>query len=230
MLRNFLWLIPFFCFAAGYMVTRYYFAIAHLPVPCVEGKTVYEALTELSNHQLNLKLLKIKKDKDMPHGTILRQIPAPGQMVKPRQTVFVIVSEQPSIPNAPDMVGKRIDQIERELQSLGIAYKIYPITSIYPQKTCFTQYPAAHQPLIDNSLIVYIAQPKIIHYILPNFSGMPLQEALNLLEQYELTSHIIQAKRRSATNESHVIDQQPLPGSLIHLNPQSKPTIQLHVQ
>ena len=229
MLKNIVWMIPFACFAAGYFATRSYFAIAQFPVACIEGKSLYEAVTELSNHQLNLKLLRIKKDSDMPHGTIIRQVPAAGQMVKPRQTVFVTVSEQPPLPQAPDMVGKPFEQIEPELRALGIQGKFYAIASAYPKETCIAQYPAAHQPIADN-LTIYLAQPHSKPYILPNFSGMPVQEAIDLLEGYDITPEIVGAKRRSPSKIPFIIDQRPLAGSLIVLDSGSQPNIQLHVQ
>ncbi len=230
MLKNIVWMIPFACFAAGYFATRSYFAIAQFPVACIEGKSLYEAVTELSNHQLNLKLLRIKKDSDMPHGTIIRQLPAAGQMVKPRQTVFVTISEQPPLPQAPDMVGKPIEQIEPELRALGIQCKAYAIASAYPKDTCFAQYPAAHQPITQNVLTIYIAQPHPRPYILPTFSGMAVQEAIDLLEGYDITPEIVQAKRRSSSKAPLIIDQRPLPGSLIILDGESQQNIQLHVQ
>ncbi len=230
MLKKIVWMIPFACFAAGYFATRSYFAIAQFPVACIEGKSLYEAVTELSNHQLNLKLLRIKKDSDMPHGTIIRQLPAAGQMVKPRQTVFVTISEQPPLPQAPDMVGKPIEQIEPELRALGIRCKSYPLASAYPKNTCIAQYSAAHQPITDNVLTLYIAQPHSKPYILPTFSGMPVQEAIDLLEGYDITPEIVQAKRRSPSKIPLIIDQRPLPGSLIVLGPNATPNIQLHVQ
>ncbi len=230
MLKNIFWMIPFACFAAGYFATRSYFAIAQFPVPCVEGKSLYEAVTELSNHQLNLKLLRIKKDSDMPHGTIIRQLPAAGQMVKPRQTVFITVSEQPPLPQAPKVVGKPLKQIEIELRTLGIRCKSYALPSAYPKDTCVAQYPAAHQPITDNVLTIYIAQPHSKPYILANFSGMPVQEAIDLLEGYDITPEIVNAKHRSPSTPPLIIDQRPLPGSLIILDADSKPNIQLHVQ
>ncbi len=230
MLKNIVWMIPFACFAAGYFATRSYFAIAQFPVACIEGKSLYEAVTELSNHQLNLKLLRIKKDSDLPHGTILRQQPAAGQMVKPRQTVFVTVSEQPRLPQAPNMVGKPIEQIETELRALGIRCKSHPLASAYPKNTCLAQYPAAHQPITDNALTIYIAQPHSRPYILPSFCSMPAQEAIDLLEGYDITPEIVAAKRRSPSKTPLIIDQRPLPGSLIFLDSDPKPTIQLHLQ
>jgi beta-lactam-binding protein with PASTA domain len=230
MLKNILWIIPFACFAAGYFATRSYFAIAQFPIPCVEGKSLYEAVTELSNHQLSLKLLRIKKESEVPHGTIIRQIPAAGQMVKPRQTVFITVSEQPPLPPAPDMIGKPLEHIETELRTLGIRGKSYTIASAYPKNTCIAQYPAAHQPITDKVLTLYIAQPHSRPYILPDFTDMPAQEAIDLLESYDITPEIVDAKRRSPSKTPLIIDQRPLPGSLIVLDSGSKPNIQLHVQ
>lgn len=94
MLKDILWTLPFICFAGGYYITQSTLCMGQFEAPSIEGKSLMQAATELSNHQLSLRVLRIKQSNNLPHGTIIHQIPSPGQMVKPRQTICVTLSKR----------------------------------------------------------------------------------------------------------------------------------------
>ncbi|HLE76645.1 MAG TPA: PASTA domain-containing protein [Candidatus Babeliales bacterium] len=228
MLKDMLWIVPFACFAGGYYATQTFLCVTQFKAPSIEGKSLYDAAQEISNHQLTLSILRTKKDSDLAHGTVIKQTPAAGQMVKPRQTMFVTVSEQPPMQTAPHMVAKEMSAIISELKAHDIPFKTYFIPSNYPKNSCIAQYPATDQPIENEPLILYIAQPHVKPSLMPNYIGMPPQEAIDLLQRSGITPTIISTKRKLNTHPTHIINQQPLPGSLIQLTPQT--SIQLHVQ
>ena len=153
--KNILWLVPFICFLSGYMIVRSLFHINTISTPSVVGKHLYEAFALLSNQHLNVRLLAQKEDADLPNGTVINQVPSPGQMVKPRQTVFLALSKQPPIPIAPQLIGKHYQTIKNEIRSAKLRFKAYFLESPYPANTCIAQMPSPHKSLSDNILIVY---------------------------------------------------------------------------
>jgi len=229
MSKDFLWIIPFLCFCGGYYATRSFFYIAQFPAPSVVGSSLYQAVTVLSNHHLSVKLLAHKQDSDLPAATVLSQRPSAGHRVKPRQTIFLTVSQPPPLPIAPAFQGKSLEQIEREIKQLNLKLKPYYLESSYPRGTCIAQNPAPGHSITEHSITVYIAQPILKPVIWPDFKGKLLSDALQLLEPQEIPVKI-SSSSGCTEPESTVIDQRPLAGSLIFLDSSQPISVQLHVQ
>ena len=65
--KNILWLAPFICFLGGYFIVRSFFHVNTIPTPSVVGRSLHDAFTILSNHNLNIRLLTQKEDPDLPN-------------------------------------------------------------------------------------------------------------------------------------------------------------------
>src|SRR5579872_4934222 len=130
--RSILWLFPFICFAGGYFVTRSLFHQTEMKAPALIGKNLFEAFTILSNNNLSPRLLDQKIDPDLPEGTVINQLPAAGQSIKQRQTVFVVLSKKPPVTPAPLLVGKSLNEIEKLGASMPYKIKTYLVPSCYP--------------------------------------------------------------------------------------------------
>jgi len=225
--RSILWLLPFICFAGGYFATRSLFHQAHLKTPALIGKNLFEAFTILSNNNLSPRLLDQKIDPDLPEGTVINQLPAAGQSIKQRQTVFVVLSKKPPVTPAPLLVGKSLNEIEKLGASMPYKIKTYLVPSCYPTNQCISQYPNSSEPISNNTVVAYIAQDSHKPVIWPNFVGKPLEQVIDFLATYNIEPHIIPNKSEEAG--VHVVDQRPYAGSLIVLNADQLPYVQLNV-
>ncbi len=211
---------------------RSFFHIAELETPCVVGKKLGQAFTILSNHHLAIHLLDQKEDADLPDGTVLSQIPAPGQLVKPRQTVFLALSKQPPQPIAPCLYGKQLDEIERQVRAAKLRLKTYFLESVYPTNQCIAQIPGPDEPVPDKIMIAYISKGNAKHIIWPDFTGKSLADITDFLESYDIKPYIIEAAAAGQQQKEFplVIDQRPLAGSLISINQKQLPIVQLYIK
>jgi beta-lactam-binding protein with PASTA domain len=225
--KNLLWILPFLFFLAGYFIMSSLFHTPTIEIPSVVGKQLDEAFTLLSAQQLTLQLFDQKEDPDLADNTVLSQIPAPGQRAKHRQTVFLTLSKKPALSMTPSFIGKQRNEIERDAQHLKLRLKIYPLASVYPCNSCIAQIPAAGEPIPDNSIIVYISHGMPNEIIWPNFKDKPLHLVIDFLTHYGITPQLIETLTTHPHENTIVIDQRPLAGSIISLDEKHLPIVQL---
>ncbi len=228
--NNLFWITPFLFFLGGYYLTSSLFHISTTEVPSVVGKQLDEAFSILSAHQLTIQLLDQKEESDLPDNTVVSQIPLPGQQAKQRQTVFLSLSKQPLPSIAPAWQGKQLADIEKEARTLKVRLKTYFLESVYPLNHCIAQIPMAAAPLPDMTMIVYISKGSTPAIIWPNFKNKPLNQVLEFLEHYNITPQRIDAAGNQPSSAAMVIDQRPLAGSIISLDDNHIPIVQLFTQ
>jgi beta-lactam-binding protein with PASTA domain len=228
--NNLFWTVPFLCFLVGYFITRSLFHYPEIQAPSVVGKQLNEACMLLSHHQLNIRLLNHKEDPDLPDGTVLSQIPAAGQRVKVHQTVFLSLSKQPIIPLAPLLQGKQEEEIEQIAHAQKIRLKKYFLESGYPHGFCIAQIPPQGDPMPDATMIVYLSKEQNIPVIWPNFVGKSLDQVMEFLTHHDITPHVQHSPFSHETlGNNIIIDQRPLAGSIISLDANHMPIVQLVV-
>ncbi len=227
--KSILWLFPFLSFSAGYLITRSLFHHPRAQTPSLVGKSLLEAFALLSNNNLSPRLLDQKIDPDLPEGTIINQIPAAGQSIKQRQTVFLVLSKKPPITPCPLLIGKSIEEIKKLSKSAGYKIKIYPVVSNYPTNQCIAQHPRPKEPVEKNMIIAYVCAPSRKPIVWPNFTDKPLNQVTEFLHQYHIDPHIVSQSQRT-TSRTRVVDQRPLAGSLVSLYANQPPYVQLHVR
>ena len=223
MIKKIFWLLPFLCFIVGYFAIQTLVHTPSISTPPVIGMSLHQAFIELSNHNLNIRLLDQKEDPDLPEGTIINQIPAAHQLLKPRQTVFLTLSRQPIVFKTPHIIGKTTEEIASIVSAIGGKLKIYEIPSSHRKRYCIGQVPAPESPFDSKILIAYISQGSHRPIIWPNFIGKNKDDVMDFLAPYQLDVHIVDNGQKGTT----IIDQRPLAGSIINLD--QKPYIQLHV-
>jgi serine/threonine-protein kinase len=76
--------------------------------PNVVGKSLYDALEELSKDDLGLKKDGEESSQNLPTGTILRQNPYAGMKVREGKIIKVILSQGGETTYVPDLTGKTI--------------------------------------------------------------------------------------------------------------------------
>lgn len=223
-MKRLLWIIPFLCFLAGYYAMRTIFHTDEIKTPSLMGMQLPDAFTVLSQHNLYPRILQEREDSDMPAGTILSQKPAPYTLIKPQQSVFLVISKPAPLARAPNCINASKKTILAQTQARNIRMKTYYLPSIYPIDHCFAQHPAPDNVVTDNAMIVYLSAGSRKQVLLPNFKNLTVQETREHLANQPITLH----PTHTAPTPYHdcasciIVDQRPLAGSLITLD-DSKP-------
>jgi len=233
-IQNYLWAFPFICFLLGYLMLKKISNLGELPAPSLVGKKLQDAVTILSEKNLNLRILAQKNDADLPQGTILSQTPAAKQLIKPHQALHIVLSKKPEKQIAPQLIGNYEKTIETLLQKNNIRYKKQYLPSNCPKNSCIAQHPATGKPLEDNKIILYLSSGNSKPVLLPDFSGKPVPEITTFLNQYENIDVCI---THSPKTSNHICDQtciitqqRPLAGSLVTLNAEKPLLVQLQAK
>jgi beta-lactam-binding protein with PASTA domain len=89
-------------------------------VPDISGKAVSDALNTLS--QMHLGLIKEGEqfDKRYPAGTIVRQAPAAGMVVREGHVIKITVSQGGETLFVPDLAGQPLRNAQTQLQNVGL--------------------------------------------------------------------------------------------------------------
>ena len=202
-------------------------------MPCLVGKSLYEAVGILSENNLNPRLMAEKEDPDLPAGTVISQSPRTHQKIKPHQSVFLLLSKKPPAQFAPSLVHMPTDSITQKLTGSGLRNKNYALPSHYPKNSCITQIPNTQEPLEKNTVTLYISAGTDKPVIWPDFINKPLEQVKEFLEYRDIQPHIVHSlpvKIHHDCAHCTITDQRPLPGSLIMLDKQHPPYVQLHVR
>jgi beta-lactam-binding protein with PASTA domain len=224
-----LWTAPFLSLVAGYVSMRMLITPATIKAPLVSGISIEVACKILADHNIAMQIIQYKVDPDTPHNTVINQTPAAHHTMRPHQTMFLTVSQEPVAQKTPDFYQKNSDAIKNMAIPFGIKVYCYPLKVPFCKQQCFAQYPAAHSPLKQRSAIVYIASQESDPVIWPKFIGKRLDEVLLFLEKFSITPHISYASVHDQGLVQFVIDQRPIAGSLIDFKEEKKPIVQLKV-
>jgi serine/threonine-protein kinase len=232
-LKKFLWLIPFGCFALGYVAAHVLFRAETLKTPTVLGLPLAVAVKILSQHGIGVRISARKPSSDVPEGTVLMQSPAAGQSIKTHQTVFLVIAEQPPLPTTPSFLGLTREAIEKEAAQQRIAVTFAAIPHSAPTGTCCAQSPAPGQPLSKPSMLVYCAEKAVPLVIWPSFIGrsigdiLPWLEAMNI--RFEISAESSRYSSKKKLLEAPIIDQQPRAGTIVNAETDKLPTVLLHL-
>lgn len=230
--RSFLWLAPFASFFLGYTVICLLVRQPSLPTPAIMGKTIGQAVTLLSEQNLNIRIVGQKEDAQLPDGTVLSQTPAPGTQIKEQQALYVTVSKKVSPQVLMDLVGGQESDARAALEQLSVQANVYKIPADMPSGTIIAQYPQAGTPAPDNTVILYSAESIKKPLIMPNFKGRLLDEVVAFLDLHGITPSILHAPvfpQDHRCTQCKVIDQRPLAGSFVKHQSEKPLQVQLQV-
>ncbi len=230
--RSFLWLAPFASFFLGYTVICLLVRQPSLPTPAIMGKTIGQAVTLLSEQNLNIRIVGQKEDAQLPDGTVLSQTPAPGIHIKEQQSLYVTISKKVSPHVLLDLVGGQESDARDVLDKLSLQTRIYQISSDLPAGTIIAQHPQAGSPVPDNTVILYSAESIQKPLIMPNFKGRLIDEVVSFLDLHGITPSILHAPvfpQDHRCTQCKVIDQRPLAGSFVKHQSEKPLQVQLQV-
>ena len=229
---SWLWTVPFCTFILGYLLLYFMLHVEHLPAPSLVGKDLQQVLSLLSEANLNARIIGQKIDRDIPDGTIVGQTPQPGSSVRPNQSIYLVISSQPPPVLTPNLINTWAEQVKQALSPLNIRSRLVQVPSAYPAGQSIGQTPLPHAPVGDEPVIVYCAQKSRKAIIWPDLVHQPLEEVQAFLAHHQIKAHITRKNaqnRAGSHNGSVIIDQRPLAGSLLELDPEHPPVVQLEV-
>jgi eukaryotic-like serine/threonine-protein kinase len=229
--KNFLWILPFVSFIAGYTVM---YLTLHRPetiTPALVGKQIHTILPIVTEKKLNIRLIDQKEEADLPEGIILNQTPSAGITIKENQPLFIVTSKKPLPLRAPACVGQRIDTLRADLKTEDIVLRIYYIPHAYPENICFAQSPTSNEPLDNKKLVLYVSSGLNKPIIWPDFTGLSLKETKDFLDAYNLVPDIVNDHITGTDYTNYrVTDQRPFAGTILTLNEKKPLSVQLRIQ
>ncbi len=214
-LSNFLWTLPFIFFLLGYGLLSFFVANKEVYVPFLIGKSLQEAVSMLVQQNLNVRIISEKEDADLPHGTVINQTPL-NTKIKQQQSVYLTISKQPSKLRAPNLQGKSLEEINKILAQSTYKSKIYYVPSLLPKDVCIAQIPKPATVLEENRIILYVSSGNQKPVVFPDLRKHDLQSVLDFLQLYTIKPVIIYEQELDGMN-ARIIEQKPLPGSIINL-------------
>lgn len=214
------WLLPFFSFVVGYLITGHFIQKREIPSPSVIGKPLTQAVELLSEHHLGARMLAQREEPTLPEATVLDQLPKPGQKVRPNQCVFLTLSTKQPPQQTPDYWGKRIKEVLPLLEKQGMQVTLISLKSSYPQGMCMGQVPTMGQPQSGKAITLFVSTGPSGLAIMPSFHGLSVPAFEALLEHKDIRVEYVHAKPVEDGHECSVCtidDQQPAPGAIIDL-------------
>lgn len=218
-LKDFYWTLPFITFLAGYQVFNLFYKTHVIETPHLVGKQIHEAMALLSHSKMNARLIMQKEDADLPEGTILSQIPSPGQSIKPHQTLFLVASKQPLKKATPVLCNRFYNDIIPFLKEHKIRHKAFFIETNHPEGLCIGQIPEAGKPLEKGGVTLYFAIDSNAQALFPDLHGVAVTHVKEFLQQYGITPtlfHINTISEHHQCTHCTVKEQKPLAGSFIN--------------
>jgi beta-lactam-binding protein with PASTA domain len=221
-MKKLFYFLPFLFFIVGYYSLSWLTHVKAVQVPALVGLPLSKAVLELSEKQLNVRMLAFHEEPDLAPGTVINQIPAAGSSIKPHQRVFVVVAKEPETFKAPCLVGVPFEQAQQAAKKHDVRIKQYVFTSSqYPKNMVVAQWPHEGQPLKDKTVVVYVCSGDEPMIVFPDFYGIPVPQ----LQQFCSAQGIaLEIKYATASDEKYaheqcvVKNQRPLAGSLLDVS------------
>ncbi len=231
----YLWVTPFISFLLGYAAINFFHHNKKIATPTIIGKTVDKALITLNEQNLTARIIDKRDDADLPEGTILAQVPVPGTIIKTNQTIYITISQKKCGSVTPNLRGKSQYEaqalVEQQMQKL----LTYSIPADAPDNSCIAQFPQPGTLCSEKPIIVYVARANTKPVLMPSFIGKSLDEIVAFLSLHDIVPTIVHT-RHYENDANHqctqcmVVDQRPLPGTLVTLGSDKPLPVQLQVE
>lgn len=157
-------------------------------VPDLSGKSLMEALDVLSEHNLGLKKEGSEFNDTVPAGTILRQQPVSGALVREGKIVRITVSQGGETVFVPELVGQTLRSAEITLRtnflSLG---EIATRPSLKYEKDVVVSQDPDPKKIVSKNALVHVTisngPPEDGQVLMPEFVNRPWEDAARWAEQ-----------------------------------------------
>jgi len=216
---------PFIACLATFLLLSHLGKKETFSAPSIIGCSIADGIITLSQHNLHPHILEQREDATCTPGTIIEQNPRPGQQIKEKQPIFLVVSKAIIPPKSPNLVGLSLEQAKKIAFSEHTLIKTFAIEHIHPKGTIIAQFPHAGEPIPTEGLILYVSTgQQESHLVTPDLQMLHPDEAKNILEAKNIPYQIIRAKNKTIEK---IKKQRPIAGTIITQT--SPPTFQLEV-
>ena len=180
-------------------------------MPILAEKTVAEATQRASEYGFALVIAEYETSNTVPHGCIISQEPAAGTSARAGTEISVVVSAGPEAPTVPNLIGQTYEDALALLAEAGldIGKVSYRVSDVAIGYIC-EQTPLAGTEVSAGQLVdVCISATSAQQVQMPVVTGLPLTEALSLLDQNGFSDILLRYDADSAKEPGMVDTQSP---------------------
>ena len=190
-------------------------------VPSLYGKSTEEAHKLLTKKGLCLKIEGEEYDSTVMPGQILKQDVQAGETVKEGKEIKVVLSKRPEGQSMPLLVNETLSGAESLLlqKRLKIAKIMRVHSDTVEKERIVAQNPEPGEILSNRITVLVSLGPHEVIYYCPDFEGMQVEEAKDLIETLNL-------RIETEGDGNRVKVQKPKPGTYI----KTGDTIHLHLE
>jgi beta-lactam-binding protein with PASTA domain len=194
----------------GYLTFKILSFSRTVEVPDLYGKSLVEANELLIEKGLYLKIEGEDFDSLMLPGHIVKQDVPAKKKVKEGRGIKVIVSKGPRVQSVPMLVNETLSDAESILFQKGL--KIAKLIRLHSDKIekdrIIAQKPEPSEKVSDYITVLVSLGPHELIYYCPDFKGMPVDGAKELIERLNL-------KVETGGSGNNVRAQKPKPGTYV---------------
>jgi len=194
----------------GYLTFKILSFSRTVEVPDLYGKSLVEANGLLTEKGLYLKIEGEDFDSLTLPGHIVKQDVPAKKKVKEGRGIKVIVSKGPRVQSVPTLVNETLSDAESILFQKGL--KIAKVIRLHSDKIekdrIIAQKPEPSEKVSDYITVLVSLGPHELIYYCPDFKGMPVDGAKELIERLNL-------KVETGGSGNNVRAQKPKPGTYV---------------
>ncbi|MGC2422160.1 MAG: PASTA domain-containing protein [Candidatus Acidiferrales bacterium] len=213
-----LFILASVAFLSALMTVRIAVRGREVAVPDVVGKSAGDAQQILQGRGIGMKV-EDRIYNDLPLDAVVRQSPLPNMTVKTGQNAHVVLSLGPQKQNIPRI--EDMDQSTARIALLRGGMQVGEISAAYlpgePPDAVLQQDPAPGTTDVNSphvSLLVSLG-PRPVAYLMPELSGLPLDEAESKLSGAGLKVWEITPASAPGTPQGLVVGQTPTRGERV---------------
>ena len=160
-------------------------------IPELRGKDVVYALEILTDLGLNIKVAGSEYSSDIPKNHVIFQEPAPGAEIKKDRDLRIIISKGSRTIIMPNFIGLSIQQARIILEENDLRQGALSSTSslLINKDNIISQVPEKGSMVKRNDYVDFLVSLGQLPdaSIMPDFTGLPIDEAILLIEKYDFT-------------------------------------------
>ena len=151
-------------------------------VPDITQKPVTAALNALAANNLALKQAGVEFAKDVPSGSVLRQLPSAGSTVREGRIIRVWISQGDEMAFVPNVVGSDLRAAQLAVRQAGLLVnKVENAYSLTHEKGLIVSQSLKADSMVEKGqgidLVISNGQPPSSVVLVPNFKNKKLSEA-----------------------------------------------------
>lgn len=203
-------------------------------VPDISGEELVDAIISLQERGL-YPLVQVRYHSDPTlRGRIISQEPEPGAIVRAGRRISVVVSQGAVIEEIANYVGRTIQDVQNDLQSLGVGgqgvLSIDAVSYVFdeqPAGTVIAQDPPAGTEIASSTALDLVVSrgPDVQRISLPTFLGLDWTDAVQVLARDNVPFIFSTEQQPTIGQEGVVVAQAPEPGTEVELGTPVRLTI-----